>query len=140
MTRGMTKNLPPLELVPPGGLRDRLVDAVVRGAKSATSRLRIMDELQGVRVEPPGTRMRLVDSAGGTAAIVEITEVREIRLDEVDDDVAHAEGDWFADAAQWRAAHERYWTRLAADLRARGGSGFEFDPRSLVVVRFFRVV
>lgn len=135
------ENLPPFELVPPGRLRDALVDAVLRGVKTATSRLPVLDELSGTPAEPAGTRLRLIDSAGGTAAIVEIDEVREIALAEVGDDVAHAEGDWFDDAAAWRVAHERYWSQLVDEIRAHTGDGeWALHDGTIVVVRFFHVV
>lgn len=135
------ETLPPFELVPPGRLRDALVDAVLRGVKTATSRLPVLDELTGTPPEPVGTRLRLLDSAGGTAAIVEIDGVREIPLAEVGDDVAHAEGDRFADAADWRAAHERYWSRYADEIRAHTGDGsWALRDDTIVVVRFFHVV
>jgi glyoxylase-like metal-dependent hydrolase (beta-lactamase superfamily II) len=132
---------PRLELVPPGRLRDTLVDAVVRGVKTATSRLAVLEDLDGVRPEPAGTLLRLVDSSGGTAAIVEITRVQDLALGEVDDDIAQAEGDWFADVAQWRDAHERYWSRSVDEIRRRTGRPeWELNDESRVVVRRFVVV
>lgn len=80
--------LPELELVPPGRLRDTLLDAVIRGVKTATSRLEVMDLIGGMPAEAPGTRMLLRDSAGRPAAAVEITEVATAPLGEVTDRVA----------------------------------------------------
>lgn len=133
--------LPPFELVPPGRLRDTLVDAVLRGVKTATSRLAVLDELTGTPAEPAGTLLRLLDSAGGTAAIVEIDGVCEIALAEVGDDVAHAEGDWFDDAVAWRVSHERYWSRHLDEIRAHTGDGsWALRDDTTVVVRLFHVV
>lgn len=145
MTEAETAHLrgepaPRLELVPPGPLRDTLVDAVVRGVKTATSRLAVLEELDGVRPEPPGTLMRLVDSTEGTAAIVSITEVQELALCEVDDEIARAEGDWLDDAVQWRHAHERYWSRFVDEIRRRTGRPeWRLEDETRVVVRRFTV-
>lgn len=137
----MITDLQPLELVPPGRLRDRLVDAVLRGVKTATSRLAVMDALDQQPQPRPGTRLRLVDSAGSTAAVVEVTHVRTVSFGLVGDDVAHAEGDWFADASEWRVAHELFWSRLVHDIRlGTGDPEWSIDDDTQVVVRFFRVV
>lgn len=137
----MSAELDALELVPPGRLRDRLVDAVVGGRKTATSRLEAMDLLDGTPPEPIGTRMRLLDSDGATAAVVEIVEVLRLPLSLVDDEVARAEGDWFADVSQWRSAHERHWGSRLAELRRRlGDDEFTIDDDVTVVVRRFRLV
>ena len=130
-----------LELVPPGPLRDRLVSAVLRGVKTATSRLRVLDQRDGTPAEPVGTRLRLVDSAGHTAAVIEITAVEHLRLADVDDRVADAEGDWFDSAAQWRAAHEQYWARSVDQIRElTGDPAATIDDDTVVTVRWFTVV
>ena len=131
--------LPALELVPPGPLRERLVDAVLRGVKTVTSRLLVMDERDATVWESPGTRLRLVDSEGTAVAVVEIEEIRILRLGDVGDDVAVREGDWFPDAAAWRVAHERYWTGQLESLRAfLDDPEWRFDATTPVVVRYFR--
>lgn len=137
----MTTDLQPLELVPPGRLRDRLIDAVLDGVKTATSRLAIMDT---IAEEPPpqaGMRLRLVDSAGSTVAVVELTEVRTVPLGGVGDDVARAEGDWFTDASEWRVAHELFWGRQLDGIRRHTGDPeWSIDDDTPVVVRFFRLI
>ena len=137
----MIADLEPLELVAPGRLRDRLVDAVLRGAKTATSRLAVMDVIENETPPQPGTRLRLLDSTGSAAAVVELTEVRTLALGLVGDDVACAEGAWFTDASEWRVAHDLYWARFVDDIR-RGTDDPEWsiDDDTPVVVRFFRVV
>ena len=137
----MTEALDDLELVPPGALRDRLVSAVLRGVKTATSRLAVLDEMTGTPAEPPGTRLRLLDSAGNAVAVVEIADSRVIPLGLVGDDVAAAEGDWFENAAAWRVAHERFWTSCLDDIHAfTGDASWAIDDASPVVVRFFEVI
>lgn len=133
--------LPAFELVPPGTLRDRLNDAVLRGAKTATSRLAVMDEMAGTPAEPAGTRMRLLDSQQRTAAIVEITRAVVLPFGEVGVDVSEAEGEWLADVEEWRAAHLRYWSSRLPEIRAHlSDDGWRITEETPVVVRFFRHV
>ncbi|GAA4086914.1 ASCH domain-containing protein [Nonomuraea soli] len=90
----------------PGEMRDRLVAAVVSGVKSATSSLKLFYG-DGDPLPEPG-RFLLADSSG-VRGIVEVVRVELVPLGQVGDDVAHAEGEGFADAAAWRAAHEDFW-------------------------------
>jgi uncharacterized protein YhfF len=95
---------------PETDLRRRLVDAVLRGEKTATSSLRAYyaphtdeplprdgehRELRGVKDEP--------------VAVVEITEVRVIPIVDVDLTFVRDEGEGFESIADWRAAHEEFW-------------------------------
>ncbi len=133
--------LPAFELVPPGTLRDRLNDAVLRGAKTATSRLAVMDEMAGTPAEPAGTRMRLLDSRQRTAGIIEIVRVRVLPFGEVGADVSAAEGEWLAGVEEWRAAHLRYWGSRLPEIRAHlSDDGWRITEEAPVVVRFFRHV
>lgn len=131
--------MPELALVPPGQLRDRLNDCVLRGVKTATSRLLVMDEMTATPAEAPGTRMRLLGSAGETAAIVEITETLVIRLRDVGAEISEQEGDWLTDPAQWRRAHERHWSSILPRIREHlADPTWSLDDETLVVVRFFK--
>ncbi len=51
----------------------------------------------------------MLDSAGQPAAVVELTDVRVVPISMVDDDYARAEGRGYADAAEWRRAHETFF-------------------------------
>lgn len=132
------EHLPSFELVPPGPLRERLNDAVLRGTKTATSRLAVMDRMAGTPAEPVGTRMRLLDSDLNTAAVVEITRTAVIPFGAVGTDVSEAEGEWLAKLEDWRAGHTRYWTSQLPEIRAYlSDDGWELTEDTLVVVRFF---
>lgn len=135
------KHLPTFELVPPGTLREKLNDAVLRGTKTATSRLVVMDRMSGTPAEPPGTQLRLLDSNGNTAAVVEITHTAVLPFGAVGTDVSEAEGEWLSDIKQWRAAHNRHWTSQQSEIRAYlSDDGWELTEDTLVVVRFFKQV
>jgi uncharacterized protein YhfF/isopentenyldiphosphate isomerase len=128
-------DLPRFELAFPGPLRDRLVAAVLSGAKTATTGLR--EEYE--RLPVAGDRSVLIDSGGRPVAVVETTGVRVLPLGDVD--LAHVrdEGEGHGSVPEWRAAHERFWR--SEDMRAvLGDPGFTVDDRTPVVAERFRVV
>jgi uncharacterized protein YhfF len=89
-------------------LRRKLVDAVLQNEKTATAGL-----FDDVSPEEPlarvGERQVLLDFDDAPVAIVETTEVRVVRMDEVDLQFARDEGEGFESVADWRHAHERFW-------------------------------
>jgi len=86
-------------------LRRVLVDAVLRGDKTATAGLHGDEPLP-----EPGQRFLLLDFDDRPVAVVETTEVRVLRADEVDLQFARDEGEGFETVADWREAHERFWS------------------------------
>jgi len=123
-----------------GGLGDRLLAAVLRGEKTATSSLAV-EYLSGEPLPKVGERSRLVDHAGRVHGIVETTRVRVIPLDQVGDDVARDEGEGFVDAADWRRAHEAFWSELTDVIREEAGDPeWELRNGEPVVVEWFRLV
>ncbi len=122
-----------------GGLGDRLVDAVLRGEKTATSSLAV-EYLGGDPLPRVGELLALTDHAGGVHGVVETTRVTVVPLSEVGDDVARDEGEGFADAAQWRRAHEAFWRETTAHVRADAGDpAWELREHEPVVVEWFRL-
>ena len=123
----------------PGPLRDRLIAAVLRGEKTATSGLLIEYELDGEPLPRVGERQSVPDSAGRRVATIEIVAVDVVALGAVDERVAVAEGEGFETVAQWRAEHERFWRdEVLPTLPAGSLSGL--DDETSVVVEWFRVV
>jgi uncharacterized protein YhfF len=116
--------LPPMELgYARTPLRRKLVDAVLRGEKTATAGLYGDDPLPEA-----GERFLLLDFDDRPVAIVETTEARVLRVDEIDLQFAHDEGEGFETVAEWRAAHERFW------------SDRKITDETLVVAERFRLV
>ena len=134
-----SQELPVAEFAFPGPLRDRLVAAIVAGAKTTTSGL-VADYEHGNEALPSaGDREVVVDSDGNRVAVIETTAVRVIRLGDVD--LAHAlgEGEGYTSVAEWRAGHERFWH--SAEMReALGDPEFTVDDDTLVVAQAFRLV
>jgi uncharacterized protein YhfF len=125
----------------PGSLRDRLTALALAGTKTATAGLLVEMELDGEAVPQPGERSVLVDSTQRPVAVVETVACRVVRLADVDDRHAIDEGEGYANAAEFRAAHERFWNGYLDDLRARlGDPAFAITDDTLVTAERFRVV
>jgi uncharacterized protein YhfF len=123
-------SLPPYELGHPRTeLRQQLVAAVLRGEKTATAGL--AEDHAPYTDEPlarPGDRFALLDFDDEPVAVVETTEVRIVPAGEIDLAFAIDEGEGFETVADWRAAHERFWSDRA------------IGDDTLIVAERFRVV
>lgn len=125
---------------PGSDLRRELVDLVLGGAKQATAGLLVEYELDGDVVPYPGLREAVVGVDGRFVGVIETTECHVVRMADVDDDFARAEGEGFADAVDWRAAHERYFTGYLDELRHRmGDPRWALDDDTLIVCQRFRL-
>jgi uncharacterized protein YhfF len=130
--------LPVLELAFPGPLRDSGVAAILAGTKTALTGLLQILEHEGEPVPKPGQRFSVVDSAGQPAAVIELTEVRVVPISAVDNEYAWAEGRGYADAAEWRRAHEDFFR--SEGIAEYLGATPVIDDRTLVVTERFRLV
>lgn len=135
--------LPVAEFAFPGPLRDRLVAAILTGAKTTTtSLLREYADTAGGEREPlprAGDLAAVIDSRGRRVCVTEITGVRVCRLVEVTLEHAVGEGEGHDTVAAWRAGHEKFWH--SAELRAElGDPGFVVDDDTMVVCEEFMVV
>jgi uncharacterized protein YhfF len=122
--------LPPYELgYARTELRRQLVDAVLRGEKTATAGLR--SDFAPHTDDPlpkAGERFALLDFDDRPVAVVETTEVRVVRAGDVDLDFARDEGEGFESVEDWRRAHERFW------------SEHDITDDTLIVAERFRLV
>jgi uncharacterized protein YhfF len=123
-------DLPPFELgYARTELRRKLVAAVLRGEKTATAGLRsdfapqTADQLPSI-----GDRFLLLDFDDQPVAVVETTEVRVVRMADVDLQFARDEGEGFESVADWRSAHELFWAE------------HEIDDDTPIVAERFRLV
>ena len=97
--------------LPGTDLRQRLVDAVLRGEKTATAGLPEPGEEHG----RAGDRCLLLGFDDEPVGIVELTEVRTIPAGEIDVQFARDEGEGFESVEDWRVAHERFFERPLPD-------------------------
>jgi uncharacterized protein YhfF len=102
----------------PGPLRDELTALALAGIKTTTAGLLVEVELDE-EMPVVGARSVLVDSAERPVAILETVACRVARLADVDDRHAIDEGEGYANAAEFRVAHERFWNSYLDELRAR---------------------
>jgi uncharacterized protein YhfF len=95
-------------------LRRKLVEAVLRGDKTATSSLREEYEPHtDERLPEVGERCMLLGWDDEPLGVVETTDVRVVPAGRVDLRFARDEGEGFESLADWRAAHERFWADRA---------------------------
>jgi uncharacterized protein YhfF len=104
--------LRPLELGwPRTELRRQLVDAVLRGDKTATAGLFDERDLDEEPLGQPSDRRALLGFDDEPVAIVELTELRVVPAAEIDVQFARDEGEGFESVDDWREAHERFFER-----------------------------
>jgi uncharacterized protein YhfF len=119
-----------------GPERDRLVAAVLRREKTATSSLLAEWLLDDAELPTAGERRDVLDSNDNPVAVIETTAVDVIRLGDVDLALAHEEGEGFKSVAEWRQAHERFWTDEVMPRLPAAMAGPLTDDAKIVVVRF----
>ncbi len=114
-----------------GPQRDRLVTALLSGAKRTTSSLLAEHERPP---EPGGTEV-VVDSSGAPVCITRDAGVEVVRLADVTEEHVRGEGEGFATPEQWRAAHRRFWTSrpYQEGFRASGAEPPVISDDTLVV-------
>ncbi|MGW1086274.1 ASCH domain-containing protein [Streptomyces sp. NPDC002596] len=131
--------LKPFLLAFPGPLRDQLVGAVLAGVKVSTTGLLAEYAAEQEELPAVGERSALIDSDGREIAVVEVTEVRVLRLGDVGLQHVLDEGEGDTSVAQWRAGHERFWH--GEEMReALGDTEFTVDDDTVIVAERFRVV
>jgi uncharacterized protein YhfF len=92
-------------------LRRALVEAVLSGEKVATAGLRHDYEPHTNEPMPrPGESFVLVGSNDEPIGVTRTSAVRVVRVGDVDLQFAQDEGEGFETVAQWRSAHERFWS------------------------------
>ena len=122
-------------------LREQLVAAVLRGEKTATAGLLVDYEREGEPLPAAGDRCLLVDNADEPVAVLEITDVRVLRVADCELSFARAEGEGFESVAEWREAHERFWRGYADETRTYlGDAAWDVTDDTLFVAERFRVV
>ena len=125
----------------PGPLRDGLTALVLAGTKTATAGLVADYIVDGDVIPRPGDREVVIDSALRPVAIIETTRCEVTTISRVTDAFARDEGEGFADATDWRRAHEGFWGSYLDDLRRDlGDPTFSLADSTPVVCQWFRLV
>jgi uncharacterized protein YhfF len=108
-------------------LRRQLVDAVLRGEKTATAGLLEEYRAEGEELDRVGDHCALLDYDDEPVAVVEVTESRVVPAGEIDERFARDEGEGFESVEDWRVAHEDFFGR-------------PLEPETQIVAVRFRVV
>lgn len=123
----------------PGPLRDRLVAAILDGTKTSTSSLREEYVRDGEELPRVGALEVVVDSDDEPVCVTRVSGIEMLRLADVTDDHARAEGEGYVDATDWRTGHETFWTS-AEYVESLGDPPLTIDDDTEVVCTRFEVV
>lgn len=122
-------------------LRRRLVEAILRGEKTATAGLLVDHEREGSSPPQVGLRQVVIDELDRPVAVIETTEVTVRRMADVDLAFARDEGEGFETVGEWRSAHERFFGSYIEDIRADlGDPAWSLDDDTEIVCERFRLV
>ena len=109
-------NLRSIEFGTPGKSRQTLVNFVINGDKRATAGLAADYEKEGEEVEFVGECLSMVDNDGKHVATLQVTRVDTTRFTDVPDEFALAEAEGDLNAADFRASHMQYWTKVGETI------------------------
>ncbi|MGW7516243.1 ASCH domain-containing protein [Streptomyces sp. NPDC054796] len=132
-------SLPRAEFGFPGPLRDKLVNAILVGAKTATTSLLADYESDGEPLPVVGNRYVVIDSDERPVAVIRLTDVQIVPLTEVGWEHVRDEGEGYRSVAEWRGGHEEFWE--SDEVReSLGDPGLTVNNNTLVVAERFRVI
>ena len=106
-----------IEFGTPGPSREKLVNLILHGQKRATAGLLVGDyESEGEPIEHVGELLAIVDNDGKHVGTMKVTRVEVMRFADVPDEFALAEAEGDMNAADFRASHLAYWTRVGESV------------------------
>lgn len=112
----VVENLRSIEFGTPGKSRETLVNFVINGNKRATAGLAADYEKECEEVEFVGECLSMVDNDGKHVATLQVTHVDITRFADVPDEFALAEAEGDLNAADFRASHMEYWTKVGETI------------------------
>jgi uncharacterized protein YhfF len=102
-----------IEFGTPGPSREKLVNLILHGKKRATAGLLTSDyEAEGEPIEHVGELLAIVNNDGTHVGTMQVTRCEVLRFADVPDELALAEAEGDLNAADFRASHLAYWTRV----------------------------
>jgi uncharacterized protein YhfF len=111
----------------------RLGKLVLKGDKRATTTL--LESAQKEGYEPSvGDYTVITDFEGSPIGVIQITEIKVLPFDKVDEEYALVEGEGDKSLDYWREGHRRFFTIDAAEY------GVEFSEKSLVICQKFNLL
>ncbi len=101
-----------IEFGSPGKSRENLINFIINGNKRATAGLASDYAKEGEEVEYVGECLAMVDNDMRHVATLQVTRVDISRFADVPDEFALAEAEGDLNAADFRASHMEYWTKV----------------------------
>ncbi len=101
-----------IEFGSPGKSRENLINFIINGNKRATAGLASDYAKEGEEVEFVGECLAMVDNDMRHVATLQVTRVDISRFADVPDEFALAEAEGDLNAADFRASHMEYWTKV----------------------------
>ena len=109
-------NLRSIEFGTSGESRTRLIDFIVNGNKRATAGLLDDYAKESEPVESVGECLAMLDNSDQHVATLRVTRVEISRFIDVPDEFALAEAEGDLNAADFRASHSEYWSRIGETI------------------------
>ena len=109
-------NLRSIEFGTPGESRARLIDFIVNGNNRATAGLLDDYTKESEPVESVGECLAMLDNDNQHVATLRVTRVEVSRFIDVPDEFALAEAEGDLNAADFRASHSEYWSRIGETI------------------------
>ena len=109
-------NLRSIEFGTPGESRARLIDFIVNGNKRATAGLLDDYAKESEPVENVGECLAMLDNDNQHVATLRVTRVEVSRFIDVPDEFALAEAEGDLNAADFRASHNDFWSRIGETI------------------------
>jgi len=109
-------NLRSIEFGTPGESRARLIDFIVNGNKRATAGLLDDYAKESEPVESVGECLAMLDNNDQHVATLRVTRVEVSKFIDVPDEFALAEAEGDLDAADFRASHNEFWSRIGETI------------------------
>jgi len=109
-------NLRSIEFGTPGESRTRLIDFIINGNKRATAGLLDDYAKESEPVESVGECLAMLDNDNQHVATLRVTRVEVSRFIDVPDEFALAEAEGDLNAADFRASHNDFWSRIGETI------------------------
>lgn len=109
-------NLRSIEFGTPGESRVRLIDFIVNGNKRATAGLLDDYAKESEPIESVGECLAMLDNSDQHVATLRVNRVKVSRFIDVPDEFALAEAEGDLNAADFRASHSEYWSRIGETI------------------------
>ena len=131
--------LPRDEFAYPGPLRDKLIASILDGSKTTTTSLFAEYLKDGDEPSPVGALSVPIDSQGKPVCVLRQEASYTCRLADVTLERAINEGEGYRTVAQWRKAHESFWSspEFVAEL---DDPDFRLDDDTVVVCERFELI